>query len=212
MPPIIALRALQPLARGHKRLVYQHPLDDDLLIKVMSHAAGRRWGAGARWYKLERRPGIYLGFYREVGEYLCVRATLPGPPPFIQRIVGFVETDLGLGLVVEKLRDQEGRLAPQLRSLVLRGGFSEEVARELDRLTEALLAHDVVLAKLNVRNVLRAWDASGSRLVIIDGFGSKLAIPIDRLSKRVNRMRTLRKARTLRADIDKLLAGRPAPA
>lgn len=213
MPSAIILGDRKPLFVGHKRAVYQHPYDPGLLIKIIRpDTIERRWGDGARWYKFKRRPGRYVNFHRELGEYICLRANHPAPSSAIQPIQGLVETDLGLGLVVEKLTDRNGNLAPTLKSLLLRSGLTKELSSQLDTLYTELLRSGVILSKLNTRNIVQAWDATrGTRLLIVDGIGSKAVIPIYSISTLANAYRTRRKASGLRTEIEKIIARNPVP-
>ncbi len=207
MSDFIRLSDKQPIKMGHKRAVYQHPLDPRLLIKIIRpDMFEKRWGDGAPWYKFKRRSGRYINFRREVGEYICLRAQDRDPSPSIQKISGLVETDLGLGLVVEKLVDERGNLAPTLKTVLMQSGLTSDLKVEIQRLIAELLRTGVILSKLNIRNVLLAYDMEhGRRLVIIDGMGSKSLIPIFAISKLANAYNTRRLARQMEAHIQERL-------
>lgn len=212
MRSTIPLRDIQPLFLGRKRAVYQHPYEPGSLIKIIRpDTIEQRWGAGARWYKFKRRSGIYVNFHREAGEYICLRANDRFPSPAIQPIRGLVETDFGLGLVVEKLVDRHGHPAPTLKSLLLKDGLTKELSSQLDVLVTELLRSGVILSKLNTRNIVQAWDElQGTRLVIVDGMGSKTVIPLCTISKMANAYNSRRKAKELRNEIEALIARNPA--
>lgn len=50
-------------------------------------------------------------------EQIAVHATSGPHPAFLQKIVGFVDTDAGMGLVVEAVRAADGSSAPTVADL-----------------------------------------------------------------------------------------------
>ena len=75
---MLKLAHLQPLAIGNVRAIYQHPLQADLLIKIVrAEAIARRWDAPGRWLKRLPRARHYGGFVRELKEYICIQARSP---------------------------------------------------------------------------------------------------------------------------------------
>ena len=59
---MLKLRESEPIAQGHKRFVFQHPTDPNLLVKVWQPDVGEeRWGRHRPWYRLNRcRPYLSL--------------------------------------------------------------------------------------------------------------------------------------------------------
>ena len=117
-PRLLELSAATPLAVGHLRSVFQHPLHADELIKIMrADVVASRWNRPDRWLKRLPRTRHYIGYLRELKEYIAARARAPHAEPPIARMIGLAETDLGLGLVSEKVVDADGALAPTLAAL-----------------------------------------------------------------------------------------------
>src|SRR5438093_1306416 len=115
---MIELSSCTPLAVGQLRKIYQHPADPDLLIKVVRpEAIAARWGGAKRWYKRVPRALHYTGYVRELKEYIAIQARTPESNPPIARMVGIVPTDMGLGLVSEKVRDDAGAPGPTLAAM-----------------------------------------------------------------------------------------------
>lgn len=56
--------------------------------------------------------GQYALFMREINEFLATCADTGKAPSFAQKIIGLIETDLGLGLITEAARDREGESRP----------------------------------------------------------------------------------------------------
>lgn len=189
---MLALRHATPTATGHLRAVYAHPERPEWLVKVMLPEAIDRYRR-AVWYERLARTGPYRGFVREFKEFLASRHTAGGPSP-LARVIGLAETDLGPGLVVEKVTAADGSLAPTLDAWVRRDGFTPAVAAALDAFLAAMLEHNVIAGDLHAWNVVYGSDSwGGPRLVMIDGFGEKNVIPHCSMNRRHNAARTRHK-------------------
>lgn len=189
---MLRLSQHEPVARGRLRNVYLHPDDRGLLVKVIrADAVARPWG---KWYKFRRRFRQYLCYMREIGEYVAVHARQGGNPPFLQEVKGFVETDMGLGLVVKAVYGEDGALAPSVRSMLRDGIFDDAAERALQSFFRDLLASDVIASDLNGGNVVYAYDRElGHHFVMIDGLGQPNLIPLKCFSRTINRRGKLRR-------------------
>ena len=203
--PLIELKHLQPLAAGSTRDVFLHPQDDALLIKVIRHdAIEKRYGSGRPWYKTTRRYRHFISYLREIREEIALRALGDEHLPWVQKIVGFADTDLGFGLVVEAAKDRAGNLAPTLPQLIESGRFDAKVRADLVACLDGLIASPVILADVHGANIVYAWDARyGDHFVLIDGIGSKTLIPLDRMSRRINEYAKRRRAGKVLTRADK---------
>lgn len=208
MADTLKLAHLRPFAAGSTRFVYRHPDDPDLVVKVIRpELVARRFGKDARMRISRRRYRQFLIFLREVREHLAVYAHDESGRHFMQSIVGFVETDLGLGLVARAVRGHDGELAPTLEALVCENRFTDAVRRDLERLVEQVRASEVVVADLNPTNIVYGWDAEhGDHFVLVDGLGEKTLIPVRSFSRRLNRIGKERFIRRLYCDIARLAA------
>ena len=193
-PTVLRLSGETPLATGSWKLVFQHPQDEGLLVKVVRREGNARRSRGA-WYKARPREGDLLLFSRELHEFVVAEANPNGRPSPIPRIVGLVETDLGLGLAVEKIRGQTGELAPSLDRLP-----TTEITPKIEQMLAALIAdinqRRIVLSEFTPGNILIV-DAGEqqSRLVLVDGFGDSSLIRLHSLTEFANTRRNLRKYR-----------------
>lgn len=200
---ILELSHLKPLALGHQRAVHQHPHDPDLLVKTMRpESVATRWQGRRNWVRRLPRTQHYFSYVREMKEYVASRVQ-PGARPPIVRIVGLVDTDLGLGLVCEKVRGPDGGMAPTLlQSWLDHGGEPPWAAAALEALRDDLLRCNVIVGDLNAANLVYGSDsAGGPRLVMIDGFGEKHAIPLNSMSRRYNRHTIRRLYRRMLRDL-----------
>jgi hypothetical protein len=183
-----------PIAVGHLRSVYQHPHDASALIKVMrADAVETRWNAPGRWAKRLPRARHYVQALRELKEFIVARARAPEIDVPIARMLGLVDTDLGLGLISEKVVDASGALAPTFASVYAKKGMTPELDAALATFARDLLAANVIVGDMHAWNIVYGSDSRGGpRLVMIDGFGEKHAIPMSSMSRTINRHRTKR--------------------
>jgi hypothetical protein len=193
VPHRIDLKDATPLLRGGYRDIFQHPEDADLLVKVVRPGVvGRHIEAQAgwrRWYKLWRHEGREVNVAREVNEYLALRRRGQHELPFIQRFIDLVDTDRGPGMVVRKVSGADGKLARTVHDLVLQEGLSDPTRTAMSQLRDEVVRHHVVFGDVNGANIVFAHDrAHGDRLVIIDGLGDRLWLPINASLRSFNRM------------------------
>ena len=141
MLPLLELKGSRPLVSGAYRDVFQHPLEDHHLVKVIKPLFVERQARRARRYDYLRGIGAYKGLLREVEKYLVLRSRGQHGLPFIQHFAGIVETDLGLGMVVRKVRGPDGRLAPTLAAIVRTRGLSAELVGRVRALRDDVIAH-----------------------------------------------------------------------
>jgi hypothetical protein len=188
------------------RLVFRHPLDSSLLIKVIRpEALEERWGSGQPWYKKRRRFRQYISYIRECEEYIAGCASRDGGVPFAQKITGFVETDLGLGLVVEAALDHEGNLAPTLAQIVFENRFDDTIRAELETFSRQLIECDLIVADLKPANVVRAHSPElGHHFVMIDGLGISTVVPFKTLCPALNRLSKRGRVRDLWTRVERL--------
>jgi hypothetical protein len=184
---MLHLKDAPVLAMGLVRKIYQHPGNDDWLIKVVRTDTAEV--NDPPWHKSGGRHGIYVDLVREIDEYIAIRSRHDGPLPCIQQVHGLAETDQGLGLVVEKLRGPDGRLAPTIHAVVSRDGFTPELRRAFEDYLVMFNRLNIVATNFGPQNVVYAASAQhGNRLVLVDGLGEKTWLPLNSYVPLVNRM------------------------
>ena len=214
---MIKLQGAEIIAAGNTRDVYRHPDDPALLIKVIRPSAiQKRYGSGAPWYKFKRRRYRHLiAVLREVREQIAVQAAGGAHPRFLQKIVGFAETDFGMGLVVEAVRTREGGYGPTVATLASKGLMDAPTIKALDRFLEEVIASPAIVADLNPFNVVYCdMPPDEPHFVLIDGIGHKNVIPLERMSAAINRWSKVRKVARFREILAQRIAspGNPAAA
>ncbi len=205
---MLELSHVTPLAVGHLRQVFQHPERADQVIKVMrADAVESRLGGRRNWYKRLPRAKQYVVYVRELKEYIAAQASKETSHAPIARIVGLVETDLGLGQISEKVREPNGALARTLASMyVSDNGFSATVDAKLDVFYRELCDCNVIVGDMHAWNIVYGSDSRGGpRFVLIDGFGEKSVLPLSSMSRRFNARNTARLYRRMRSQVIELL-------
>lgn len=207
MSEFLQLAHLEPLAKGHSRLVFQHPARADWLVKVIRpEVIEKRFGSGAAWYKRRRRFGQYLSYVRESQEYIAAWTRHGRELPFLQKVIGFATTDFGLGLITESARDRHGNLAPTLGSLIASKRYDGKVQADLEKFMDQLLGADVIISDMNVGNMVYAYDeVNQDHFVLIDGLGNNTIWPLKAMSRWINRRSKLGRYARLRRKINFLL-------
>jgi hypothetical protein len=211
---MIELSTRTPIAIGQLRQIFEHPSDSDLLIKVVRpEAIAARWGGARRWYKRIPRALHYTGYVRELKEYIAIQARTPHGNPPIARMVGVVHTDMGLGLVSEKVRDDHGAAGPTLAKLYEQhGGYAPWVEDALAVFLRDLQACNVIVGDLHAWNLVYGSDSRGGpRLVLVDGFGEKNIVPANSISRAFNRWNNGRLYRRMRQQLIDLVKLPSAP-
>jgi hypothetical protein len=213
LQPSIELNGARPLVSGAYRDVYQHPFDDDLLIKTIKPVVIERYAGRANWYRSRYGIGHYKNFLREIEEYLVLRRRGQHSLPFIQHFAGVVETDLGLGMVVRKVRGRDGNLAPTLTVLVSDRGMNSELTAQIRALRDGVVREHIVFGDVSANNIVVADDAEhGRRLVIIDGLSDQLWLPVNSMSRWFNTVYCDRRFARMMRELEAVDAGRIAPA
>ena len=213
MDPTLKLKDQTPLAQGASRLVFEHPDDPDLIVKVIRpEVVDDRFENNTKWYKKRRRFGRFISYIREIQEFRAVSQSSNANAPFLQRIVGFARTDMGLGLVLEAVKWNDGTLAPTLRMLVHSGRYDATAEQALEDFFKALLDSPVIISDLNMANLVYTHsEGRGHHFVMIDGIGNNSLIPLKSLSRRINRNSKLGRFNYLRARIERSKSRHPNP-
>lgn len=193
----LQLASVEPVGQGAQKLVFHHPDDPRVLVKVVNPDFIRRRDRADAFYKKRRRLGHYRMFAREIIEHLVLRAQHPGQLvhcPHVQNILGMVDTDLGLALLVEGVLDQHGDPAPTLADLLQRGDFGPAEEQALHCFLDWIIDSNLLVNDLSLDNL--AWHQDGY-FVMIDGLGDRAGIPIRAASPWLNRLYKRQKTRQL---------------
>lgn len=201
------LDAEAPLAIGGDRHIFQHPHAASLLVKVVDMRARAVYLEARplkRWYKQFQRESAYRVYLNELSEYVTTTTRPSGVWQVpMARIVGVAQTSLGLGLLVEKITDAAGNIAPTVTDLAKQGLVDAKFFEQLDEFFDDLADAHVVLHDVSASNIACGQNADGKPgMYLIDGFGVLPLVPLYAWSKRMNRWRMFRKYRKMRRTLE----------
>jgi hypothetical protein len=185
------------IASGTRRKIYQHPEDENKILKVFWEDQTPTRRRAQLWYG---RFKSSLRFDDNENDYLQFRRAMkhaPRPLGGIYTIFGYAETTQGRALVGEHVRNADGRTSVTLLRYLQDHGPSR-IFPLVDGLFEELAVNHVVARDPHLENILvRELDGDELRLVIVDGLGDPNFIPLATISKKLNRKKLMRKKRTL---------------
>ncbi len=207
------------IAEGVRRDVFRYPGNSDLLVKVLKRTfIEKRNGQGAPWYNFKRLRHRYFRNLRrphfdmyvsEIREQLAFAEAGLRHPHYLQRIVGFEETNKGLGLTVQAIKGRDGDLAPTVGALARAGTFDLPLRKMLDEFLDELLRSPITISDLNIDNIVLGYSEElGDYYVVIDGYGTRTLLPVERISERARRSAKQRQFTNFRRQ----LANPPPPA
>ncbi len=200
---IISLNKNYFVTNGGRCLVYRHPENENLLIKVVNPKFRERNTYKVRLVKQVPtidRYRLSKCYIRELVESVRLRFSNHYiPQNCIQHVVGLVDTNFGFGLVVRAERDKEGKYATTLKTLIQTNQFNEHAQQKLENFYQSLADCDVAVSDCSPPNVVYAYDdIEGEHFALIDGIGEKTLIPILRMSAYLRKKSRLRQIEKLK--------------
>jgi hypothetical protein len=218
----IQLKDSDFIAKGSHNLVYRHPESSDCLIKVLGivkvlgliktnepiraldqRFLSSKWLGTLKINRLINSFRLKKAHIREFKEILRLRFAeefLFLPPSFMQKIVGFVDTNLGYAMVVKAEKDFMGNYAPTLDYLVRRNKIEPEMEAKFETFYQQMLRYDFILSDLHLDNIVYAYDEMhGNHFVLIDGIGDKNLVPLLSWSRYLRKRNKLSKINKLKS-------------
>ncbi|MBO9433023.1 hypothetical protein J7394_02330 [Ruegeria sp. R13_0] len=175
---MIDLTGRVPLRTSQNYEIFQHPEMDGALLKVRVDEPKRNHliPRYAEW-----RYGNLRQWNREANEYL---AALHRGCPEIKRLakfMGYAPTSRGPAIVVEKMTGPDGDLAPSLHAEMVAANGDPDVLQKLRgdllELLDDLERGRIIVGDMGIGNIVRAQERGG-RLVVIDGLGERVLLPL----------------------------------
>lgn len=147
-----------PVGKGKERTCFVHPDDPQKAIKVPHGDISEQSHREIKFYQKLYKRG--------------------GSDQHIPRFYGLCETDLGTGIVVDMIRDQDGEVSRPLNWYLAEGYPIEDFEPYLDELRRSFL-HNLIIFNhdMTVGNLLfQKASATCARLVAIDGLGDVVVV------------------------------------
>ncbi|RLA82595.1 MAG: hypothetical protein DRG78_06760 [Epsilonproteobacteria bacterium] len=144
------------IAKGGERNCYLHPLDNKKLIKII-HAKGKHGNQN----KLEQ---IYMSYLNKNQIDLS----------HIAKYYGEVDTNIGTGLIYEKIMDYDNKETKSLRYYVAKNQLPNNIDNLIDNLKLYLEKNNILFVDNGLINIFcQKITKDKYKLVIIDGLGAK---------------------------------------
>jgi len=144
---------------GTNRACYEHPNDQNKCIKIVISGNNKESKQEIKYYKYLIKKNIAW--------------------KHIARYYGLIETNLGIGEVVELIRDFDGNISKPLSYYIIKNSLIESNILEslLVNLKNYLFQEKIIVKDLNVVNIVyKKVTHDDSILVIIDGLNNSFSI------------------------------------
>ncbi|AQQ71317.1 PhoP regulatory network protein YrbL [Limihaloglobus sulfuriphilus] len=192
----LKLSKLEPFAVGGRRECYVHPSDASKCVKVLrtdKNVSARRKKLFVpsvlrrRYDNNEDERRVLNKLEKRIGKGMQLHIPL---------CYGYEPTDLGPGLVLDLVRDTDGKISRSLREHFYQNLHPLEFKDGFDELTRFLCQHNIITRNLLDHNLVASKQADGSwQIYIIDGFGDPALLPIAQWSRTMGRMKIKRISR-----------------
>ena len=210
----LKINDLKQIGKGCSKIVFQHPHDQNKVIKIMNPERVSKFGGFNIHSKFKQRfaQGIYRHFRRELIQYLQLCKLHYKANSFVFPVetpYGFVETNQGIGLVVEKIvsPNQQGVTLYELCEQHL---FEEKHEIALKDFFDACCDLHIVFGEVNIAGIMYTEQRNNKpEFVLVDGMGEKLFIPLRAMSKRINAHNIRKVEFNIRKKMEQLLASPP---
>lgn len=145
------------LAKGGERDCYIHPNDENKVIKVVH-----------RNEKHNEQNKLEYKYYKYLKKS-------DKPQTHLTECFGFIDTNLGLGLVYEKLKDYNNKSSKSFKNYLEEKFFTKEEEENLVyELKEYLFKNDILFIDVDLSNVFcQEIFQNVYKLIIIDGLGAR---------------------------------------
>ncbi len=142
----VHLSGRNPLSRGMERECYEHPTDPGLVIKIPLSSRHRKCQANddeLRGYQLLKSDNI--------------------PLDFISHCYGYIDTDLGKGLLCDCIRDDNGEVSLTLWDLLIDQDDCDVryIKKVIQQLCDDLIKYQVWIFDLNLKNIVLRKNRDG---------------------------------------------------
>lgn len=195
-------------AKGGERAIYLDPRNAERLIKVLLPSSVQNKGGPVRSIFTRFTPNFHRSFLlrQENQEYLrLMLKNLDGKNHLpLAHLYGFVETDLGLGFVTQRIHGENMGTAPTWRAKAKAGEVEQRDIDALSDFCRRMLRYGVRSSDLTASNVVLGYRTTDGVIgpyeaVLIDGFGDTHVIPVRTWSKRVNKISLIKRFNRLGA-------------
>ena len=205
----LALSAAQPFAKGGNRLCFVHPENPQRCIKVRRPDFTLEDLRRSKGFPKNLRP--LSSFDDNLEEYNVMNELDQRFGEQLYRHVshcyGFVDTDMGPGLVSELIRNSDGKISYSLKQQLAEKGMTPDLKTAIDQFCAFWETECIPSRQLLPHNIVAQCNEQGEvfRLVAIDGLGDPTILPARWLPDSWKRRRYKEKTEQFRARIEKFM-------
>lgn len=196
---MLKLKNSRPLFVGGTRYVFQHPEHANRCVKVLRPD---RTGAARKVLRKDFKRHLPARFLddqlKEIKAYreLLTRAS-ETLWRYVPRYHGTEETDMGIGIVTQLMRNADGSWPKNLEQM-LTNGTDSALEAGIDEFVEAVGNLRILSRDLLPHNIIAVKENSAYRVMLVDGIGNAELIPLSTWSGFFARRKTQRKIRRFR--------------
>ena len=176
---MLKLRLSRPLFVGGTRYCFQHPEHHNRCIKVLRPD---RTGEVRRRYRTDHKrllPARFLDDQRK--EIKAYQELLTRPSEALWRHVpryhGTEETDMGIGIVTQLMRNADGSWPVNLQTL-LPAGMTPALEAGIAEFEHAVAELRILSRELLPHNIIAVQEENAVRVMLVDGIGNSELIPV----------------------------------
>lgn len=204
---MLKLKHTRPLFVGGTRYCFQHPTHASRCVKVLRPD---RTGEARKLLRNDFKkylPARFLDDQRK--EIKAYRELLSRASETLWRHVpryhGTEETDMGVGIVTQLMRDIDGKPPKNLQQLLPRG-LSPELAAGIQEFTVAVSELRILSRDLLPHNIIAVRESDERyRVMLVDGIGNAELLPVSTHFALFARRKTARKIARFKQRCDLLL-------
>ncbi len=167
----ISLSKENSVAKGGEKIIYFHPKDNNKLIKVINPDYIKFMKDNRSLTYRLRRLTHYWFFSNMIIEHIASREENIEKKHYLQQIIGFEDTDMGLGVVVEAIKNKDGSLGHTLGDIIKDKRFNDVHQKALDDFISWMQVTHIIIRDLWLDNLV--WHEQGQYFVLVDGIGGR---------------------------------------
>lgn len=145
------------IAKGGERECYIHPMDNSKVVKII-HRKGKNNEQNQLEYK-------YTNFLKSKNRSF----------EHITKCYGFVDTNLGKGLVFDRVLDYTNEQSKSFKEYVLNSSLPIDTEKKLiEELKNYIFSNDILFIDVDLSNLFcKEYEKGKYKLIIIDGLGAR---------------------------------------
>lgn len=175
-------------------MIFAHPVRPDVVVKV-PHPKGPKRGLFGKRRMFSRSDafGPMWNSYVEIREFSRAVSAVRRVTHIYAQFAGFVQTSRGPGALFEAIRGPDGALAKTLRHHAEQNGYEPEMEQAIRALWAEIKDIWLIISDQALVNVVVTGDAdAGYVLIIVDGVGERVLIPLQKWFRSIHMKKTER--------------------